>query len=54
MFRRWIASQDMGSVSSYGDRSAMRASPAGLLDRTLDQALDMTRLVAMVTHDQPG
>lgn len=53
MFARWIESSDRRSYGSFGNGAAMRVSPAGLLARSLDDALDMARRVTEVTHDHP-
>lgn len=53
MFGRWIQSPGGKPYNSYDNGAAMRVSPAGLLGRTLEEALDMARNVAEVTHNHP-
>ena len=53
MFHRWAQSDDPRPYNSFGNGSAMRASPAGFAASTLDEALDLARRSAEVTHDHP-
>lgn len=53
MFGRWIQWPGGRPYNSYGNGAAMRVSPAGLLGRTLEETLDMTRKVTEVTHNHP-
>ena len=53
MFGRWIQSPGGKPYNSYGNGAAMRVSPAGLLGRTLEEALAMARRVTEVTHNHP-
>lgn len=53
LFARWIVASDRRPYGSFGNGAAMRVSPAGLLARTLDEALAMARRVTVVTHDHP-
>ena len=53
MFSRWIQTPGAKPYNSYGNGAAMRVSPAGLLGRTLGEALDMARRVTEVTHNHP-
>lgn len=53
MFGRWIQAPGGKPYNSYGNGAAMRVSPAGLLARSLDEALDMARRVTEVTHNHP-
>jgi ADP-ribosyl-[dinitrogen reductase] hydrolase len=53
MFARWIESREPKPYNSFGNGAAMRVSPAGLLARTLEEALDMSRRVTEVTHNHP-
>jgi len=52
-FRQWLFSDETAAYGSFGNGAAMRVSPAGLLGRTLDEALDLARRVTEVTHDHP-
>lgn len=53
MFRKWLASDDMGPYQSFGNGSAMRVAPVGFAMRTIDEVLDEARRSAEVTHDHP-
>ena len=52
-FRRWLREEHPRPYRSYGNGSAMRASPCGLLAVTLQEAVDLARVSALVTHDHP-
>ena len=52
-FCRWLGSENPRPYGSWGNGSAMRVSPVGLYARTLDQALDLARISASVTHNHP-
>ena len=53
MFIRWIFSDDPQPYNSFGNGSAMRASPCGLIAETLDEALELAKCSAEVTHNHP-
>ena len=53
MFARWIDAREQRPYNSFGNGAAMRVSPAGLLARTLDEGLAMSRRVTEVTHNHP-
>lgn len=53
MFRKWLHSDDPRPYGSYGNGSAMRVSPVGLYAHSLDEALKLARLTALVSHDHP-
>lgn len=53
MFRKWLASDDMGPYQSFGNGSAMRASPVGFAMGSLDEVMHEARRSAEVTHDHP-
>jgi ADP-ribosylglycohydrolase len=53
MFGRWIHMRELRPYGSFGNGAAMRVSPAGLLARTLEEALAMAHRVTAVTHDHP-
>ena len=42
-----------GPYNSFGNGSAMRASPCGFAAKTLEDALSMARVTAEVTHNHP-
>lgn len=52
-FGRWLAGELTGPYQSKGNGSAMRASAAGHLAATAEQAMDLGRRSAEVTHDHP-
>lgn len=53
MFRKWLASDDMGPYQSFGNGSAMRVSPIGFALGSLDEVMQEARRSAEVTHDHP-
>ena len=52
-FSRWLRSPYPKPYHSYGNGSAMRASPCGLIAVTLEEAVQLARASARVTHDHP-
>ena len=52
-FSAWLHSADPQPYNSYGNGSAMRVSPCGLIAVTLDEALLLAKASAEVTHDHP-
>lgn len=52
-FSAWIRQQDPEPYNSYGNGSAMRASPCGLFAADLEEATTLARLSAAVSHDHP-
>lgn len=53
MFRQWLFSERTEPYGSFGNGAAMRVSPAALLARTLEEALEMAERVTRVTHNHP-
>lgn len=53
MFRRWLWADRPRPYQSFGNGSAMRVSPVGLYAKTLDEALELARISASVTHNHP-
>jgi ADP-ribosylglycohydrolase/protein-tyrosine phosphatase len=53
LFRQWLNSDDPQPYGSYGNGSAMRVSPIGLYAQSLDEALELARISASVTHNHP-
>lgn len=53
MFRKWLASDNSQPYGSFGNGSAMRVSPVGLYANSLDEALELARITASVSHDHP-
>lgn len=52
-FAQWLFSDETAPYGSYGNGSAMRVSPVALLAGDLDEALELARRSAAVTHDHP-
>ena len=53
MFRKWLASDNPQPYGSFGNGSAMRVSPVGLYANSLEEALELARITASVSHDHP-
>jgi len=52
-FAQWIVDKDPQPYNSYGNGSAMRVSPVGYYAQTLDEALNLAKVSAEVTHNHP-
>ena len=52
-FAGWLESADPCPYNSYGNGSAMRVSPCGLIAVELDEALALAKASAEVTHNHP-
>ena len=52
-FRRWLYKNDPKPYNSWGNGSAMRVSPVGYYAHTLDEALELAKTSAGVTHNHP-
>ena len=52
-FGRWIYDEDPQPYNSLGNGAAMRASPAGFLGKTAEDAYALGELTAMPTHNHP-
>lgn len=52
-FARWIEDEGMGPYNSFGNGSAMRVSPVAWAAKTLEQAEELAKWSAEVTHDHP-
>ena len=52
-FACWLRDKDPKPYHSYGNGSAMRVSPCGLFAVTLEEALELAKISAAVTHDHP-
>jgi len=52
-FCNWLFSENPRPYNSCGNGSAMRVSPCGLMAQTLDEALDLAKQSAEVTHNHP-
>ena len=56
MFRRWLFSMSPETrkpYNSFGNGSGMRVSPCGFYARSIEEALDLARQSAEVTHNHP-
>ena len=53
MFRKWLMSDNPQLYGSFANGSAMRVSPVGMYARSLDEALELARITASVTHNHP-
>lgn len=53
MFRKWLVADDPKPYGSFGNGSAMRVSPCAWVAQTLEEAEELARLSAIVTHDHP-
>ncbi|MBP5459668.1 MAG: ADP-ribosylglycohydrolase family protein [Clostridia bacterium] len=49
----WLKSEDPRPYNSYGNGSAMRVSPCGLIAKTLEEAASLSKKVTAITHDHP-
>lgn len=52
-FGMWLASEDAGPYNSWGNGSAMRASPVGFAFESVDEVLAQAKHSAEVTHNHP-
>ena len=52
-FHNWLWQDFPQPYGSWGNGSAMRVSPVGLYAKTLDEALALAALTAMVSHNHP-
>lgn len=52
-FADWLRRENPAPYGSYGNGSAMRVSPCALAAVTLEEALELARVSAAVTHDHP-
>lgn len=53
MFSGWLMSENPQPYNSFGNGSAMRASPCGYIAVTLEEALELAKISAEVTHNHP-
>ena len=53
MFDGWLGDGSPRPYNSYGNGSAMRVSPCGLIAVTLDEAIALAKASAEVTHNHP-
>ena len=52
-FANWLRSDNPEPYNSCGNGSAMRVSPCALVAQSLDEALDLAKQSAEVTHNHP-
>lgn len=53
-FNHWLWSENPQPYNSWGNGAAMRVSPVGLFAETLDEALDLAKMTAEVSHNHPA
>lgn len=53
MFSVWLDSDDPKPYNSYGNGSAMRVSPVGFYAKSLEEALELAKSTAEVSHNHP-
>jgi len=53
LFRTWLLSESPGPYGSFGNGSAMRASPVGFAMGSVEEVLAEAARSAAVTHDHP-
>lgn len=52
-FRAWLTTDNPQPYNSWGNGSAMRVSPVALFANSLEEALELARITANVTHNHP-
>lgn len=53
MFKKWLWSDNPRPYNSFGNGSAMRVSPVGMYANSLEEALELARITASVSHNHP-
>ena len=53
MFSHWLNSENPEPYNSFGNGSAMRVSPVGLYANSMEEALELARITASVSHNHP-
>lgn len=53
MFSSWLESENPIPYNSFGNGSAMRVSPCGMIAVELEEALSLAKVSAEVTHNHP-
>lgn len=51
MFRFWLYTENPEPYNSFGNGSAMRVSPVGLYANSMEEALELARITASVSHN---
>lgn len=52
-FKQWLYSDDHSPYNSYGNGSAMRTSPCGIVANSLDEAIELATRISSITHNHP-
>lgn len=52
-FREWLLTKDPQPYNSWGNGAAMRVSPVALYASNLEEALELAKTTANVTHNHP-
>jgi len=52
-FWNWMVSKDPQPYNSFGNGSAMRASPIGFMELPLDEKIALAKESAIITHNHP-
>lgn len=52
-FKEWLSSPNPTPYGSFGNGSAMRISPVGLIARDVSEAKSLARAVTEITHNHP-
>jgi ADP-ribosylglycohydrolase/uncharacterized protein (DUF1810 family) len=52
-FKRWLIEREPKPYNSWGNGSDMRVSPVGFYAHSLDEALELAKVSAEVTHNHP-
>jgi ADP-ribosylglycohydrolase len=53
MFSKWVLDDSMGSYNSWGNGAPMRVSPVGWLSGSLNEAYELAKMTADITHNHP-
>ena len=52
-FSKWLSSDIPQPYGSFGNGSALRVSPVGMYANSLEEALELAKITASVTHNHP-
>ena len=52
-FAWWLRQENPQPYNSWGNGAGMRVSPVGLYAKTLDEALELAKITASVSHNHP-
>lgn len=53
MFRKWLTTDGNEPINSFGNGSAMRVSACGFAANSIEEAMDLAKKSAEVTHNHP-